>query len=177
MALITRISRLFRADVHDILDRIEEPQALLRQAIRDMEEELSRDAQRLEALGLERARLEERRADLEESLPKTDTELDLCFAAGEEELARALVQRKLEAERFAKHLARKVDSLQQAITALRRRVDENRARLDAMRQKAELASEQLAVRGDACADPRDWAVREEDVEVAFLREKQRRARS
>ena len=38
MALITRVSRLLRADVHAVLDRLEEPDVLLQQAIRDMEE-------------------------------------------------------------------------------------------------------------------------------------------
>jgi phage shock protein A len=36
MALITRVSRLFRADVNAVLDRIEEPASLLRQAVLDM---------------------------------------------------------------------------------------------------------------------------------------------
>jgi len=46
MLLISRISRLFRADLHAVLDRIEEPEALLRQAIREMEELLAQDEQR-----------------------------------------------------------------------------------------------------------------------------------
>ena len=43
MALITRVSRLFQADLHAVLDRIEEPEVLLKQAVREMEEELARD--------------------------------------------------------------------------------------------------------------------------------------
>ena len=41
MALITRVARLFRADLHAVLDRIEEPDVLLKQAVREMEEELA----------------------------------------------------------------------------------------------------------------------------------------
>ncbi|RLA35148.1 MAG: hypothetical protein DRR11_01080, partial [Gammaproteobacteria bacterium] len=41
MALINRISRLFKADFHAVLDQIEEPEQLLKQAIRDMEDELA----------------------------------------------------------------------------------------------------------------------------------------
>ena len=47
MALITRVGRLFRADLHAVLDRVEEPEVLLRQAIREMEEELAEERQRL----------------------------------------------------------------------------------------------------------------------------------
>jgi phage shock protein A len=43
MALITRLSRLFQADMHAVLDKIEEPELLLRQAIREMEEFIATD--------------------------------------------------------------------------------------------------------------------------------------
>ena len=36
MALINRMSRLFTADIHAVLDRIEEPNVLLKHAIREM---------------------------------------------------------------------------------------------------------------------------------------------
>ena len=34
MAIVTRLTRLFRADAHAVLDRLEEPEVLLRQAVR-----------------------------------------------------------------------------------------------------------------------------------------------
>ena len=37
MALVTRLSRLFQADFHAVLDRIEEPDLQLRQAVREMQ--------------------------------------------------------------------------------------------------------------------------------------------
>ena len=47
MVLINRISRLFKADFHAVLDRIEEPEQLLKQAIRDMEDDLANTEQRI----------------------------------------------------------------------------------------------------------------------------------
>ena len=66
MALITRVSRLFRADLHAVLDRIEEPDVLLRQAVREMEEALARDEQRLKALNYERVQLLSRESEIEQ---------------------------------------------------------------------------------------------------------------
>ena len=37
MALITRLSRMMRADFNALLDRLEEPDILLAQALRDMQ--------------------------------------------------------------------------------------------------------------------------------------------
>ncbi len=57
MALINRMSRLFTADVHAVLDRLEEPDVLLKHAVREMEEELARNEQRARALELEQPAL------------------------------------------------------------------------------------------------------------------------
>ena len=40
MPILNRVKRLFQADVHAILDVIEEPEAVLKQAIREMQESL-----------------------------------------------------------------------------------------------------------------------------------------
>jgi phage shock protein A len=90
MALITRMSRLFRADVNAVLDQIEEPAILLRQAVREMEEELARDEQRARLLEHEQRQLDARLAALERARRDLDAQLDTCFDAGKDDLARAL---------------------------------------------------------------------------------------
>ena len=178
MALITRVSRLFQADFHAVLDRIEEPDVLLRQAVREMEEELARDEQRSKLLQLELRQLITRATDLEQSSHEIEAELDTCFDAGNDDLARACIRRKLEAQRFGKILARRRKALEETLDDLNTRIRENQARLASMRQKAEL----LAGENARARPADDWTlpditVRDEDVEVAFLREKQHRSRS
>jgi phage shock protein A len=177
MALITRVSRLFRADLHAVLDHIEEPDILLRQAVREMEEDLARDEQRCKLLRHEHGRLAARLDETAQALAAIGEELDVCFTSGKDDLARALIRRRLEAQRFGKFLAAKRDELDAAIEALQTRIDAHRRELDAMRQKAELFSADDAARqpGDMWQAP-DFSVRDEDVEVAFLREQQHRRR-
>ena len=62
MAIVNRIRRLFRADVHAVLDIIEEPEAILKQAIREMQEALDWKRARL-------ARDQRNLASLKESEP------------------------------------------------------------------------------------------------------------
>ena len=178
MALIHRVTRLFRADLHAVLDRIEEPDVLLKQAIREMEEALGHDEQQLKLLKHEMGQLVARHDELEHSLADLEAELDICFDAGHDDLAKALIKRRLETDGFAKFLKRKRDSLQSTITELEKRVDENRRRLDSMRQKAEVLSEEVKCHeSDSLWNTPDFSVRDEDVAVAFLREKQKRSRS
>lgn len=176
MALITRLARLFRADVHAVLDRIEEPDALLRQAVRDMEEECARDAQRAALLGKEHEQLTARIADLDRALTEAEEQLDVCFRSGKDELARPVIRRQLEAQRLRKLLIARTTALERDQTALQRRRDDHQRRLDAMRQKAELLAEEVPAAADEPRLVPDPVVRDEDVELALLREKERRVR-
>jgi phage shock protein A len=169
------MARLFRADLHAVLDRIEEPEALLKQALREMEEELAADERHHKLLAQEHAQFDTRREELEQTLRDMDGELDLCFESAKDDLARTLVKRQLETRRHAKLLAKKRVTLEKSLAELQSRLGQNRARLDAMRQKAELLAAEAGPAAEPCLAP-DWAVRDEDVELALLREKQKRSR-
>jgi phage shock protein A len=175
MAVITRLARLFRADVHAVLDRIEEPDVLLRQAVRDMEEECARDAQRGALIAREEEQLAARLAEIDRGLGDADEALDVCLRSGTDALARAVIRRQLEARQLRKGLAARAQGLADDRAALARRLEEKRRRLDGMRQKAAVLADEAPRTAD-----QDWAspmpvVRDEDVEVALLREKERRA--
>ena len=53
VALINRVTKLFQADINAVLDRIEEPEVVLKQALREMEESLAAEERRLESMRIE----------------------------------------------------------------------------------------------------------------------------
>jgi hypothetical protein len=84
----------------------------------------------------------------------------------------------LEAERFGEFLSRKRRSLEESLIEITTRVEENRTRLDSLRQQAELLAEtENDTQSESYNFSPDFSVQEEDVEVVFLREKQRRSQS
>jgi phage shock protein A len=172
MALINRMSRLFTADVHAVLDRIEEPDVLLKHAIREMEEELARSEQRVKQLEHERTTLADRHRKVQAALAELGEQLDVCFGNGNEELARKVVKRKLETERLDKHVAERRATVDKLLVERGAVADEQREHLDVMRQKAELLA-------DAPSGGDEWGKTEftagaDEIEVAFLREQQKR---
>jgi phage shock protein A len=171
MALINRMSRLLTADVHAVLDRIEEPDVLLKHAVREMEEELARGEQRARTIEHESESLGERRHKAEALLGELKEQLDVCFETGSEELARKIIKRRLETERLERHVAERRAALAKELTALRATLEEQREQLDAMRQKAELLTA-TAARDDFRGG--DFVVGEAEIEVALLRERQKR---
>jgi len=176
MALIRRVTRLFRADFHAVLDRVEEPEILLRQSIREMEEGLTRDEQNCRRHEREREQLVKRESELRQLLASLAEELDVCFAANKEDLARSLMRRKLETERSIQLLSRRHETLAVQLDQLAQRLNENRSRYESMRQKAELFDQQnREFDNEEGWSGIDVRIRDEDVEVALLKERQRRA--
>lgn len=181
MTVITRLGRLFRADFHAVLDRIEEPELLLRQAIREMEDELARQEQSIRLASHEESQRGARQGQLEGRLRDIEEKLDLCFASGKEELARGLVRRKLETQRLGEQLAARREALRKGLERRQATLAENRAALEGLRQKAEVVSAGAGDEPgpDGCDYGEEFdrrpAVTADDVEVAFLREKQARS--
>lgn len=177
MALITRVTRLFTADMHAVLDRLEEPDVLLRQAIREMRDALAADRQQLRAMHAELAQTQARSEDARRALAVIAEELDTCFEAGREDLARAAVRRRLETTRLAELLARRGAGIEQSVTALERRCEDNAARLADLESRAELLREEPETDDRGAAGSAEILVRENEVDLAFLREQRERGRS
>lgn len=184
MALINRISRLFKADFHAVLDQIEEPEALLKQAIRDMEDDLAAAEQRIALCTHDQEALSVRKGELESAVSDIDTELDLCFASAKDDLAKGLIRKKLEAERLVKRLTAKHAANEQHLDEQRTMLEENTATLESLRQKAELFAQRTPLHGDGGSEfdditwmAREMTVSDDEIEIAYLREKSMRSES
>lgn len=176
MAIIRRISRLFAADVHAVLDQIEEPEAVLRQAIRDMEEELARQRQRHKSLAQDIDSLDRQRAALDVRLREIDSSLDICFRSENDALARRLTRRKLETLKLGEQQAARRETLAAQLVEVAALIALNDGQLDGMQQKAAVLVTDLP--GSDChRGPSAAGISEDDIEMAFLREKQVRVPS
>jgi phage shock protein A len=176
MALVTRLSRLFQADFHAVLDRIEEPDLQLRQAVREMQFVLEQDQQRLKLLQHEATQLDKTTTSTAASLKGFDEELDICLAAKKDDLARDLIRRKLTAEKQLQALQQQSVDIESQRQALDQQIDEQSQQLTSMKQKLELLVNETEHFVNGNFNPAD-TVRNEEVEIALLRAKERRAKS
>jgi len=173
MALVTRLSRLFQADFHAVLDRIEEPDLQLRQAVREMQFVLEQDQQRRQLLQHEAGQLDTTAADISHKLQALDEELDICLAAHKDDLARDLVRRKLGAEQQLRATRERAAAIELQLSTLSRQLDEQAQQLTAMKQKLELLVNAEDSPFNVNPGPAE-TIRNEEIEIALLREKQRR---
>ncbi len=172
MALITRLGRLFRADLHAVLDAIEEPSLLLKQSIREMEESVAADEQQIRQWEYECRQLAGKRDRLAASLDDLEEKCALCFKSNQDDLARSFIKRRLETQQAMQLLGEKITTMQEKMSRLTDQLAEHHVQLTAMKQKAEVFLEEGALNTTHRENP-SVCVRDEDVEAAFLSEKQK----
>ena len=173
MALISRFTRLFRADLHAVLDRIEEPEVLLRQSVREMEESQHEDQRSLKILAHELDSLPALQADVATQLTQVQEEINLCLDSDNDKLARSKIRRKLELQQRAQRLHTKQESLSKQVSELREHVVTNQQRLESMRQKLEIFTQEMKQQNSHPSISSDVMISDDDIEVALLREKKR----
>jgi phage shock protein A len=177
MAFFNRLSRWFRADLHALLDRMEEPGPLLRQALREMEEALAQSGAQLAALERELVAVQRRQESIAARVRASTEELELCFGAGQTQLLRPLMRRKLEAERLATQGMETTRRLESELEQRRAQHAAQQQQLAELRAQALLVDEEAVIAtGVAGAVPmgEHLSVSETDVDLALLREQQRR---
>lgn len=171
MALINRFSRLFRADLHAVLDRIEEPEVLLRQSLREMEQSLADDRRNLKVLEHELASLPTLTADTTQQLAQVQEEINLCLDSDNDKLARSKIRRKLELQQRNKRLQSKQETLSKDVAGLREQLNTNQHRLESMRQKLEIFAQEIEQHAHNHPVGSETIISDDDIEVALLREK------
>jgi phage shock protein A len=177
MALLRRLSRLFKADFHAVLDRIEEPEALLKQAIREMEAALLQSETILKRLTLEQQQFAQKQGDLEQRLDELNEKLVLCFENTNDALAIPLVKQQLETQQLLKLIIRKQDNLAEQLTERHAQHKEQQAIYDSTQQKAAIYIEENQVsdsddNGMFGVSRTGSFVSDEEVELALMQQKQ-----
>jgi phage shock protein A len=179
MTLIQRMTRLLKADLHGLLDGLEDPEEVVKQTIRDMQEAIEYKEQTLTALHATLQRLTAEEQEVGRAAREIDHHIDLCFEAGNEALARNFVRKRLETERQARDVTRAMEETQARRVALEHTMAEQREQLAAVVQQLNryMATRQRQASTTSTFTPGSSSavLTDDEVEVAFLDEKRRRA--
>ncbi|MCB0264601.1 MAG: PspA/IM30 family protein [Calditrichaeota bacterium] len=145
MNIFQRITKLVEANVNSMLDKAEDPEVMVRQIIREMEEsiiELRRET--VKAVGA-RKLLEKKMQLLNEKSADLQQKATLALENGNEDLARKLLEQKIDVEKENSQLANEVETA----TYLAEKMKQDLVKLEdqvqiARRQKEELIRRKLA---------------------------------
>lgn len=136
MSIMTRLIRLCKADIHGVMDQLEDKGLLLKQCLREMEEELVRKEQSLNhAMSLKKKAIQ----DIENYTAEIDRiEQDLATAIQKEkdDISRFLIKKLKPLIAHREALQRHIISLDQQIVELRQCLDAQRLQKDQIELKA-----------------------------------------
>jgi phage shock protein A len=175
MRIAARMLRLFKADLHGVMDQLEDKPALLKQCLREMENglrqkrckmaELDRTGRRLRndllACGREREQLEQ--------------DIALAVRKEKDDIARLLIRKQMAVRTGADHLAGLLRQLEEEKIALAETLDRRQGQYDHLKVKAAAYcrnAEQYAADETAAwwAEPEDPT--DAEIEMELLRRKE-----
>ncbi len=142
MALLERVSTLLRANLNDMIDRAEDPLKMMNQVILDMENQLLQVKTQV-AIAVADHHLLERKK--EENLAREADwmrKAELSLERGDEELARAALERALPCREMASSFNEQVQDQRVQVDSLKAALQKLDAKLSEARAQAELLKAQ-----------------------------------
>jgi len=172
MAFITRLTTLFNADINAVIDRIEEPTLLLKQAVREMRSELQQQQQSLAQQQAHYSQLQQRHKQIQQNIDKTNAEIALCFDNNNASLVKTLLRRRLESQQLSTHLIQQQNQVLHSIEQQKVTLNENTQKLEYMQQQMDVLSQKNHHKVQTTPLFCNTAITNEDIEIAYLKEKQ-----
>jgi len=136
MGIMTRFVRLCKADIHGVMDQMEDKGLLLKQHLRDMQEELDKKESRLASMLASREETERERERRSREYQALEQDLALAIAKEKDDIARTLIRKLKPLGQHGDELRRHVEALDRDIAQFRTAVEEQRLLFEQLRLKA-----------------------------------------
>ena len=137
MALMERVATLLRANVNDLIDRAEDPEKMLKQLVVDMENQLLQVKTQVAIALADQHLLERKSKEQQDAVASWRSKAELAVSKGDDELARAALERAIShgnmAEGFAQQVAdqaAETDTLRTAYNKLQGKLKETQAQCE-----------------------------------------------
>lgn len=156
MALMERVATLLRANINDLIDRAEDPEKMLKQLVLDMENQLLQVKTQVAIALADQHLLEKKRNEHQETAANWQAKAELAVGKGEDELARAALERGLSSQNMAESFSKQVteqasetEALRTAYNKLQGKLKETQAQCEillAQHRRARMVSKATAAR-------------------------------
>jgi phage shock protein A len=156
MSILGRISDLISANVNAMLDKAEDPEKMANEYLRQLTNELYEVRTNVAAAMADETKLEQRRISSEGEVTQWTSKAEAALRAGDEELAKAALGRKVQAQKLAQQYAEQeraqeeqVNAMQDALVQLETRIAEVKAKKELIIAKKNRAQTQQALQRTA----------------------------
>jgi len=174
MGILSRAVRLCKADLHGVMDPMEDRDLLLRQHLREMQAALAIRQVRIDQLEERLRAFRRNRSQVAQQLQNLEEDLDRVVARGRDDIARMLIRKifplRKSMARMARHMEETAQHLaeeEERLGAQRLAYEETRHRVTAVRERARSTAPAPDLDPVEAAG-RAWAPSEEEIEWELL---------
>ena len=178
MGIATRFVNIFKADIHGVMDQLEDQGLLLKQYLRDMEEALNQKEVKLagKIARLDQAKKEHHK--YKQQYQSLDHDLTVAVEKGRDNLARMLIRKTQPLGGLRDQLADQVATLTEEISQYKQHLSEQRLQYEQLKirsagffHRAEMHEREKDVRGIVLNNI-PGGLSEEEIELELLKRKE-----
>ena len=178
MSVFSRLFRLCKADLHGVMDQLEDKGLLLKQCLREMEESLKHKESRLEQIAHTGEQIRRSLARHNEESLKLEQDLKLAVGKEKDEIARMLIRKRRTLQGGCGQLQRQLEALSEEQVQVAGTLEKQRLQYDQLKAKAAAFCRQAGEH--RCEDPLGtmdgafaWLTpSEEEIELELLQRKE-----
>jgi phage shock protein A len=135
MSILERINSLIKANINDLLDKAEDPEKMLNQLIRDMEEGYREAREQVINAMADQKRLEKKYLANLNLAKEWEHKAEVAVQSGDEDLARRALKRVQDCEELSNDLKLALDKQEENVTDLRVQLSALQAKIEEAKHK------------------------------------------
>ncbi len=176
MTIMTRFIRLCKADIHGVMDHLEDKQLLLKQYLRDMEDDLNAEKTRMRQLIAANERSRRLFGKYENEIARIKDEIATAIQKEKDDIARFLIRKSRPYIKMRDQTSRQMEAAEDEISQLKTRIEQRRVQLKDIQRRAREYSETIKAGTDMFDMghvENDDAFTEEEIELELFRRKEK----
>ncbi len=118
MAIMTRFVRLCKADIHGVMDQLEDKGLVLKQYLRDMEQEIDRKEGMIKKMVASRDQAQQECEKYTREIEKLEQDLSVAIEKDKDDIARVLIRKLKPLVYHRDELGRHMEALDHEVTQL-----------------------------------------------------------
>jgi len=135
MAIITRIVKIFKADIHGVMDQLENRGLLLKQHLRDMEEALNHKEAKHKKMTALHNQGQKDLSGYKQQWEALDQDVTVAVRKNKDDIARMLIRKMKPLENLSDELARHLKMLDEEMIELNRHLQQQRLKYEQLKYR------------------------------------------
>lgn len=136
MGLLTRVLRICKADIHGVMDQLEDKALLLKQYLRDMAEALEQKEAGLKKMNLSRSKALRKRDKYNQDIEKLEQDLEVAIKREKDNIARLLIKNLKPLTKLRDNIERHIGTLDHEIAQFKDCIDQQRLQYEQLKHRA-----------------------------------------